>query len=426
MLLLLRLSDLFLAFSSKCPERSLIVRMRRVGFIPRPARWIVVFGFAWLAAITSPAQERSWQTVPGARWAELPNPAVGRTGFTLMSPAETGIAFTNSISEEAAAANRVLYNGSGIAVGDFDNDGRPDIYFCSLNGRNTLYKNLGGWRFSDVTVQAGLKRDARYYRGAVFADVNGDGALDLLVCVLGGGVECFINDGHGHFTDTTGAARTTSRFGSSTLALADVDGNDTLDLYVANNRTDDMRDRGQVNLHLVNGKMTVPPELKDRLFVVNGQIFEYGEPDQLYLNDGKGRFTPVSWTGGRFRTEEGGPLTQPPLDWGLTATFRDMNADGFPDLYVCNDFWTPDRVWLNDGKGRFRAGARLMLRNMSASSMGVDLADIDRDGLIDFLSWICSAATLDCANVRSSRRPQWPRLWAPSTIALSSCGTLCS
>jgi hypothetical protein len=301
-----------------------------------------------------------------------------------MAPAQTGVAFTNSVEEVAAAGNRVLYNGSGVAIGDFDQDGWPDIFFCSLNGRNTLYKNLGGWRFADVTAQAGLKRDARYYRGAVFADVNGDGSLDLLVCVLGGGVECFINDGRGRFHDAIATARTATRFGSSTLALADVDGNGTLDLYVANNRTDDMRDRGQVNLHLVNGKMAVPPELKDRLRVVNGQIFEYGEPDQLYLNDGKGRFTPVSWTGGRFRNEEGGPLTQPPLDWGLTATFRDINADGFPDLYVCNDFWTPDRIWLNDGKGRFRAGDRLMLRNMSASSMGVDFADIDRDGRVDF------------------------------------------
>jgi hypothetical protein len=135
----------------------------------------------------------------------------------------------------------------------------------------------------------------------------------------------------------------------------------------------------------------VPPEFKDRLTVTNGQVLEYGEPDQLYLNDGRGRFTLVSWTGGRFREENGGPLLAPPLDWGLTATFRDLNGDGFPDLYVCNDFWTPDRVWLNDGKGRFRASPPLAFRNMSASSMGVDVADIDRDGwpdvfVVDMLS----------------------------------------
>ena len=306
-----------------------------------------------------------------------------KVGFTLLGPDQTGVMFTNSVDEAAAAANRVLYNGSGVAVGDFDQDGLPDIYFCSLNGRNTLYRNLGGWRFADVTEQSGLKRDKRYYRGAVFADINGDGWPDLLVCVLGGGVECFLND-HGKFTDATAAARTASMFASTTLALADVDGNGTLDLYVANNRIEDIRDRGQVDLQLVNGQMSVPPALKDRLVIVNGQVLEYGEPDQLYLNDGSGHFAPVSWMGGRFRNESGGPLTEPPLDWGLSATFRDINEDGFPDLFVCNDFWTPDRVWLNDGKGRFRAMAPFALRNTCASSMGVDFADIDRDGHVDF------------------------------------------
>src|SRR6185503_5925159 len=156
--------------------------------------------------------------------------------------------------------------------------------------------------------QAGLKRDKRYYRGAVFADLNGDGALDLLVGIVGGGVQCFLNDGRGKFTDATAAARTTSRFASTTLALADVDGDGTLDLYVANNRTEDIRDRGQANLQLVNGQITVPPALQDRLLVVNGQVLEFGEPDQLYLNDGRGHFAPVSWTGGRFRNEDGAPL----------------------------------------------------------------------------------------------------------------------
>jgi len=102
------------------------------------------------------------------------------------------------------------------------------------------------------------------------------------------------------------------RLGSTTLALADVDGNGTLDLYVANYRSEDIRDRGQVNLQVVNGVLTVPPELRDRLLVVKRQVLEYGEPDQLYLNDGNGRFTPVSWTGGRFRNEDGRPLAQPP------------------------------------------------------------------------------------------------------------------
>src|SRR6266581_5212834 len=355
------------------------------------------------------AGQQTWHQESGFRWAELSVPREGKTGFSLLSPEQTGITFANTLDTYTGEANRVLFNGSGVAVGDYDNDGLPDLYFCSLNGRNALYRNLGGWRFADVTEQAGLKRDRRYYRGAVFADVNGDGWLDLLICVLGGGVECYLNNGHGRFTDATAAARTASGFGSATLALADVDGNGTLDLYVVNNRTDDIRDRGQVNLRLANGQIIVPPELQDRLLVVNSQVQEYGEPDQLYLNDGQGHFALVSWTGGRFRNEEGGPLNRPPLDWGLTATFRDINDDGFPDLYVCNDFWTPDRVWLNDGKGRFRAAPRLALRNTSASSMGVDFADVNRDGHLDFF-------VVDML----SRDPRLRKLQKPAQAPLAS------
>jgi hypothetical protein len=340
--------------------------------------------FGLLAATTIWGQSPRWQDTPEGRWAELPVSSVGRTGFALMAPEQTDLTFTNLLDDYAAAANRVLYNGSGVAVGDYDNDGWPDLYFCGLNTPNKLFRNLGNWKFKDVTQESGIVCSGKFYRGAVFADINGDNSMDLLVATTGQGVLCFQNDGRGKFTDVTRTARTASSYGSVTLALADIDGNGTLDLYVANNRTDDLRDRGQVNLRMVNGKMAVPPELKDRLLILDGQILEYGEPDQLYVNDGKGRFTPVSWVGGRFRTEDGAPLTQVPRDWALTASFRDINGDGFPDLYVCNDFWTPDRMWLNDGKGRFRAAPRLALRNMCASSMGVDFADIDRDGYLDF------------------------------------------
>ncbi len=119
--------------------------------------------------------------------------------------------------------------------------------------------------------------------------------------------------------------------------------------------------------------------------MVKEGLLEYGEPDILYLNDGKGHFNPVPWTGGKFLDESGKTLAAQPLDWGLTATFRDMNGDGFPDLYVCNDYWTPDRIWINDGKGGFRAIARPAVRHGSENSMGVDFADIDRDGHVDFL-----------------------------------------
>lgn len=312
--------------------------------------------------------------------------AKGDPGFTLVPPSDSGVDCKNPLTDLSGAQNRTLYNGSGVATGDFDGDGRPDIYVCRLEGENLLYRNLGNWKFEEVTREAGLSLLHEYSRGAVFADINGDGALDLLVAVHGHGVYIFTNDGRGHFTDTTRFAGTASQYGSVTLALADVEGDGDLDLYVTNNRRDDYRDQPKLQMLLVNGKLVVPSQVRDRFTVdENGAIQEYGEPDALYLNDGKGRFTPVSWTDGAFLDEDGKPLTRPPLDWGLTAQFRDINDDGAPDLYVCNDYWTPDRIYLNDGKGRFRAIDRLALRSISASSMGVDFADIDRDGHVDFM-----------------------------------------
>ncbi|TMQ01402.1 MAG: CRTAC1 family protein [Verrucomicrobia bacterium] len=340
--------------------------------------WIV-----WTLAVA--AGQLAWHEAQHAKWAELKLPKEGRTGFTHLAPEQTGIQFTNLLDEGSSAANRVLENGSGAAAGDFDGDGLPDIFLCSLKGRNALYRNLGGWRFENVTMSRGVNATNYVCRGAVFADINGDGWLDLLISTLGHGVLCFLNDGAGKFTNATPAAGTETTFGSTTLALADIDGNGTLDLYVANYRTDDIRDHSRVEVQMVSGRMVAAPWLQGRVLLAREGLLEYGEPDVLCLNDGKGHFSAVSWTGGRFLDESGKPLAAQPLDWGLSATFRDINGDGFPDLYVCNDYWTPDRVWINDGKGVFRALARLALRHTCENSMGVDFADIDRDGHLDFL-----------------------------------------
>jgi len=167
------------------------------------------------------------------------------------------------------------------------------------------------------------------------------------------------------------------------MALADVDGDGYLDLYVANYRTTTIRTLG-LPLLKINGRLSIRPEdSEDYELNPQGLIIEHGEPDFLYMNDGHGSFRPASWTNGIFRDEDGHAMAKAPKDWGVSAAFRDLNGDRAPDLYVCNDFMTPDRIWLNDGRGRFRALPRVALRNTSTFSMAVDFADINRDGFDD-------------------------------------------
>src|SRR5204862_6011094 len=151
-----------------------------------------------------------------------------------------------------------------------------------------------------------------------------------------------------------------------------------------NTRLQADRINGKMVVLSVNGRPTTEPDLVGRFTLTeSGRIIEHGEADALLRNDGGGKFTPVSFTAGAFVDEDGQPLKEPPYDWGLTAMFRDINRDGAPDIYVCNDFESVDRIWINDGHGRFRALPRLALRHTSMSSMGVDFADINRDGFDD-------------------------------------------
>ena len=313
---------------------------------------------------------RDWKVNPGTHIA---------VGFSKLPPEITGIAFTNSLSDAHAAESQIRLNGSGVAAGDVDGDGWCDLYFCGLDGNNKLFRNLGGWRFADITAAAGVACPNQFSTGAVFADVDGDGDMDLLVNSIGGGTRLFMNGGKGDFTEKTSAGLV-RKYGSTSLALADINGDGHLDLYVANYRTTTIRSTGFSVLNL-NGKRSIRPEDRDDLeYTKSGMVLEKGETDILYLNQGQGNFTPVSWTGGSFLDESGEPLTRAPRDWGLSVMFRDLNGDGFPDLYVCNDFQTPDRIWINDGKGHFRAIERTALRNTGTFSMSVDVADVDRDG----------------------------------------------
>lgn len=353
----------------------------------------------------------------GHRWKELQVPNSSKAGFTLLSPEQTGIQFQNSLKDEQMTQNQILQSGSGVATGDIDGDGLVDIYLCRLDGNNALYKNLGNWKFKDIAEEAGVACPNQFSTGACFADIDGDGDLDLLVTNLGNLNNLFINNGQGKFTLSQNSGLNTNR-GSMSVAFADVDSDGDLDLYITNYRTTTFKDFGaEISLGLTeDGLFIIPPHLKERIefdgevripkedlpkfkdeqgkfsipadyqkkLSFNQKIREYGEVDVLYLNDGKGNFSPLSFLSGAFLDENGKKLEHPPRDWGLAVMFKDMNDDLLPDIYVCNDFWTPDRIWINQGNGSFREIDPLAIRSISATSMGVDFSDINRDGYDDF------------------------------------------
>ena len=320
---------------------------------------------------------------PGVKVTPLPAPAAGAPGFTLLAPEQTGLAFTNLLLPEPEVRNQNLLNGSGLALGDYDGDGWCDVFLCNLNGSSALFRNLGGWRFTNVTAAVGLANTNELARGAVFADVDGDGDLDLLVSYSGAGVRLFRNDGRGRFQDAQ-AESLRAETGSTTLTLGDVDGDGDLDLYVANYGENTLRSGMKLTTRMVGGREQVVGRFRHRVRLIDGQLVEYGEPDAFYLNDGAGGFTRVPWTGGAFRDETGRPLQAEFWDMGLTAVIRDFNQDGRPDIYVCNDFHTPDRFWLGDGRGGFRLLPRPALRSTPQFSMALDAADFNGDGWLDF------------------------------------------
>jgi enediyne biosynthesis protein E4 len=326
-----------------------------------------------------------------------------------MSAATVGLEFTNTLSSQRGLTNQMLLNGSGVALGDYDQDGRTDIFFAGMDHGAALFRNLGGWRFTNATASAfggslpegGLTNSS----GAAMADLDGDGLLDFVVNIFGGGTRVFRNRGAGRLEpwgstaglDTTGAA--------TSLALADVDGDGDLDLYVANYRFAALMDSPGTRfsyrydaerrpvLTAVNGVPVDDPSLRGRFQSVitpDGRLerIEFGEPDRFYLNDGQGSFRSVPFESGAFlnaRGQTSGVL----FDWGLSALFADLNDDGRPDLYVCNDFHTPDRLWWNEtsanGLPRFREAPGNGMRHTSEFAMGVDAADFNRDGHPDLL-----------------------------------------
>jgi enediyne biosynthesis protein E4 len=326
------------------------------------------------AGCAAPTVVQPDEWTPGDGYRSRALAVAGRApGF---SEVPSAIEFENRLSDAAIVENRNRMNGSGVAVGDADGDGRPDVFFAAMEGPARLYRNMGNWEFADVTGESGLDGIARWSTGAVFADVDGDEDLDLFVTALTAPNALYLNDGSGRYMLST-AAGLGSRSGSMTAAFADTDGDGDLDLYVSNYKRIALRDSLSPDrllfANILGDGGEVMPELRDhyRLQKVGSRQMrlELGEEDEYYRNQGGGVFLPA-------------PILGVSRDWGMTARLQDISGDGVPDLYVANDFESPDYLLLGDGNGGWNEGVT-RLAHTSNSSMAVDVADVNRDGYLD-------------------------------------------
>ena len=279
--------------------------------------------------------------------------------------------------------------GGGVAIGDVDGDGWPDVFLTRPLDGARLYRNLGGFRFEDITVEAGLEhRAGDFPSGASFADVDGDGDLDLAVCGFACPTRLYINDGSGKFVDRASELGISFTGSGIMLAFSDYDRDGDLDGFLATNRyavdlVDPRHDQGR----FVASQMQVSPDgqavLPDYLDELWGAIarpgntpwiIRAGQRGRLFRNDG-GKFTEVGEAAGLH-------------DRGMTlsATWWDHNSDGWPDLYVANDFMGADRLYENQRDGTFRDVAPEVLPHVPWYSMGSDVGDLDNDGRDDFIA----------------------------------------
>jgi len=289
--------------------------------------------------------------------------------FRLVSPRESGITFSNQLHEtvDFNIFNYLyFYNGGGVSVGDVNGDGLLDIYFTSNQKDNKLYLNKGGFKFLDITAQAGVAGSDGWATGVTMADVNGDGRLDIYVGYLGdyliykGKNELFINEGN----DENGIPIFSDRareygldlVGFSTQAVYfDYDRDGDLDMFMLNH---------SVHNNGTYGKST----LRYQSHALAG--------DRLLRND-DGKFVDVTKTSGIYSSV---------LGYGLGVVVSDVNLDGWPDIYIGNDFHENDYLYINQGNGKFSEMLEQQMNHTSRYTMGVDFGDLNNDGFPDLIA----------------------------------------
>ncbi|MEM6963454.1 MAG: VCBS repeat-containing protein [Bacteroidota bacterium] len=282
--------------------------------------------------------------------------------FVVVSDQKSTIQFNNIITETDSLNYFVypyLYLGGGVAVGDLNNDGLTDIYFTGNMVENKLYLNEGNWTFKDITKKAGLAGSEKWYTGVTMCDVNDDGWLDIYVCVSGkdGDTrnELYINNKDLTFTESAAQFGLDDEGASIQSVFFDYDGDGDLDVYVGN-------------------YPATPFSSPNLLYKRKMDNLAQEESDHLYENQGNGSFKDVS--------EESG-IANFGLTLGLSA--GDFNNDGHVDIYVSNDFSTPDRFFVNQGNGRFEEKLKASTYQNALFGMGCDAADYNNDGLLDLI-----------------------------------------
>ncbi len=283
-----------------------------------------------------------------------------QTSFDQVSAHASGVTFNNQITETPELNYFIypyLYLGGGVAAGDFNNDGLTDLFFTGNMVANHLYLNRGNWQFEEIGQQAGVSGDSRWYTGVTLVDINQDGWLDIYVSVSGKGTnrqnQLFVNQGYVvsaqgdstlRFVEAAEQWRIADNGPSIQSAFFDYDRDGDLDLLVANYPPAPF---GSPNEYYLD-------KMKD---------LAWEDSDHLYQNDGQGTFVEVSATAGI-------------ANYGLTLgiSVADFNRDGFEDLYLSNDFNTPDRCFINQGDGTFQDQLKEMVGQTALFGMGCDAA----------------------------------------------------
>jgi len=320
-----------------------------------------------LTAFLAGCHEKDTKIKTGAS-EDINTPA--ETLFSLLPAEKTNISFSNTINENPYGnilTYQYFYNGGGVAVGDLNNDGQQDIYFSGNMVPNRLYLNKGNMQFGDITAQAGVAgRLNNWKTGVTMADVNGDGLLDIYLCYSGNMPpearvnQLFINkgpDANGvpEFVDQAQAYGLADASFSTSATFFDYDRDGDLDMFLLNHNPAVFRNLDDISINEIQKK--TEPEMRVK----------------LYRNDA-GKFKEVSDKAG---------FAGSAFTYGLGAGIADINHDGWPDIYISNDYSAPDYLYINNGDGTFTNQIKQSIGHISLYSMGNDIADINNDGLLD-------------------------------------------